>query len=151
MICKWISTTENCSWTLHCLQYCNCKSLPWLRLADCEWTVCYLLVLSCDRGVATSVYFQRRGKCIVVYSLGSVLTSKANQSRVFLFHSEVLYGYFCDAKCPVTTTALTSAMTVRSINQLLHFISFNLKLWFLVKSNDTRMLYIDLFIIKHCT
>lgn len=72
------------------------------------------------------------------------------KSRVFFLTCVMLHGL-----CPVAAKALTSAMTVFSINLHHVFFLFKPSLLLLLYNHQvtthTRMLYIELFIIKDCT
>lgn len=129
--------------------------------ADCDWTVCYMLALSCG-GVLQkkiSAIPNESDTLSAVCAFGSVLLSSEirphpqrpkKKSRVFFLTCVMLHGL-----CPVAAKALTSAMTVFSINLHHVFFLFKPSLLLLLYNHQvtthTRMLYIELFIIKDCT
>lgn len=98
--------------------------------ADCDWTVCYMLALSCGGVVQKKISAipNESDTLSAVCAFGSVLLSSEirphpqrpkKKSRVFFLTCVMLHGL-----CPVAAKALTSAMTVFSIN--LHHVFFYL-------------------------
>lgn len=99
--------------------------------ADCDWTVCYMLALSCGGVVQKKISAipNESDTLSAVCAFGSVLLSSEirphpqrpkKKSRVFFLTCVMLHGL-----CPVAAKALTSAMTVFSIN--LHHVFFLFK------------------------
>lgn len=98
--------------------------------ADCDWTVCYMLALSCGGVVQKKNLCDSKWKwhsvsgvcvwiCVVVLRDPSTPPEAKKKSRVFFLTCVMLHGL-----CPVAAKALTSAMTVFSIN--LHHVFFYL-------------------------
>lgn len=94
--------------------------------AHCDWTVCYMLALSCGGVLQKICAIPNESDTLsAVCAFGSVLLSseirphppEAKKSRVFSSTCVMLQGL-----CPVAAKALTSAMTVFSIN--LHYVFF---------------------------